>query len=287
MKSGTSLSALTLCIVLALMSLPGAIAGADPQKIDPVGPELQRRPKHGVYVVAHRGAHNGIPENTLPAYAKAIELGVDFVEIDVRATKDGKLVSIHNHRIDSYVEGVTGRVGEFTLEELRALDIGKRMGETWIGTRVPTLDEILALCKGKCGVYLDLKEPGLLDEIAETVLRHGMEGDVLWYAPFHFMDRLKVFRDRYPQMILMPDPIQEKRIAALAEGLRPRVMAASWKYYSASFVRACHQVGAIVIVDERDSTSWNDALAWGSDGIQTDHPAALIAYLESPSGEKN
>ena len=49
-----------------------------------------RTPKHGgVYVVAHRGAHNGIPENSLAAYRKAIELGVDFVEIDIRATKDG------------------------------------------------------------------------------------------------------------------------------------------------------------------------------------------------------
>ena len=48
-------------------------------------------PKHdGVYVVAHRGAHEGIPENTLPAYQKAIDLGADFVEIDVRTTKDGK-----------------------------------------------------------------------------------------------------------------------------------------------------------------------------------------------------
>jgi len=54
-------------------------------------------PKNGVmYVVAHRGAHKGIPENTLAAYAKAIEFGCDFVEIDVRTTKDGVLVSIHN-----------------------------------------------------------------------------------------------------------------------------------------------------------------------------------------------
>jgi glycerophosphoryl diester phosphodiesterase len=57
----------------------------------------------GVYVVAHRGAHNGIPENTLAAYEAAIEMGVDFVEVDLRTTKDGYIVSIHNKQIDSYV----------------------------------------------------------------------------------------------------------------------------------------------------------------------------------------
>ena len=84
-----------------------------------------RPPKHGgVYVVAHRGAHQGIPENTLAAYQRAIDLGCDFVEIDLRTTRDGRFVSIHNDTVDAYTEDAKGPVRDFTLEELRALDIG-------------------------------------------------------------------------------------------------------------------------------------------------------------------
>ena len=70
------------------------------------------------YVIAHRGVHRGIPENSLPAYQKAIDLGCDFIEIDVRSTKDGKIVSVHNSSIDAYVSGLSGKVKDFTLEEI-------------------------------------------------------------------------------------------------------------------------------------------------------------------------
>lgn len=66
------------------------------------------------YVIAHRGVHNGIPENSLPAYQKAIDLGCDFIEIDARETKDGRIVSIHNSTIDAYVKGGKGKMDRRT-----------------------------------------------------------------------------------------------------------------------------------------------------------------------------
>ena len=88
-------------------------------------------PKNGkTYVIAHRGVHNGIPENSLAAYQKAIDLGCDLIEIDVRKSKDGRMVSVHNSTIDAYVSGATGKVSDFTLAELKALDIGERFGLT-------------------------------------------------------------------------------------------------------------------------------------------------------------
>lgn len=241
-----------------------------------------RTPRHGgIYVVAHRGAHNGIPENSLAAYRKAIELGVDFVEIDIRATKDGKLVSVHNSTIDAYVEGESGRVEDLTFRELRALDIGSRFGAQWKGTKIPTLDEILELCKGKCGIYMDLKVPELVFDVAQVVREHQMEHDVLWYGPIQYADALQKLKQRYPDAILMPDPITETGIPLLVYRLQPKVIAATWDDYSQSFVNKCHAAGAIVIVDESDPDCWEDAIAWGSDGIQTDHPAKLIDLLRA------
>jgi glycerophosphoryl diester phosphodiesterase len=82
-------------------------------------------------VVAHRGEHNGIPENSLPAYRKEIEPGYDFVEIGVRTTMDGRFVSVRNSGIDDYVEGYRGKVREYSFSELRSMDIGLITGREW------------------------------------------------------------------------------------------------------------------------------------------------------------
>ncbi len=121
--------------------------------------------------IAHRGVHNGIPENTLAAYQKAIDLGCDFVEIDIRRTKDGRFVSVHNAKVDAYVEGVTGKVNDFTLAELKQMNIGKRVGPSWENERIPTFEEILQLCRGKIGIYLDLKEPNV-KQLVEIIQRY-------------------------------------------------------------------------------------------------------------------
>ena len=235
-------------------------------------------PRHGgVYVVAHRGAHKGIPENTLAAYQKAIDLGVDFVEIDLRTTKDGKFVSIHNSTVDAYTDEAKGQVKDFTLDELRALDIGSRVGPQWKGTKIPTFEEILDLCKGKVGIYLDLKR-GAIDPLAELIKQRGMEHDVLWYIGAGQIRRLRTV---CPECVEMPDPGPELLLPGLLDTVKPRVVAAVWRHYSRTFVEKCHAAGAIVIVDESEPSCWEEALEWGSDGIQTDHPEELVKFLES------
>lgn len=235
-------------------------------------------PRHGsVYVVAHRGAHNGIPENTLAAYEAAIEMGVDFVEVDLRTTRDGHIVSVHNKEIDSYVtDGTIGLVSQMTLEQLRRLDIGSRIGPKWSSERIPTFEEILAFCKGRVGIYLDLKDASV-PKLVELVRKWDMTGQVLWYAD---SDKLERVARLCPECILMPDPGPQENLPQVIERFRPSVIAAVWRYYSPNFAQECHQAGAIVIVDESGPDCWEDALAWNTDGIQSDHPAELIALLE-------
>jgi len=240
-------------------------------------------PKNGaIYVVAHRGAHNSIPENSIPAYQKAIELGCDFVEVDVRTTKDGKFVCIHNSTVDAYVESVTGKVKDFTLAELRALDIGSRVSPQWKTTRIPTFEEVLRLCRGICGIYLDLKEASV-EPLIEVVKKYKMENDVLWYADDNELKRIK---EICPECIIMPDPGPEDNLPELIQRFNPEVIAAVWRHYSKSFVEKCHQAGAIIIVDESDPDCWTDAVKWGSDGIQTDFPEELIKFLRNKKLEK-
>ncbi|MBI1318743.1 MAG: glycerophosphodiester phosphodiesterase [Candidatus Hydrogenedens sp.] len=237
-----------------------------------------RPPNHGVYVIAHRGAHIGIPENTLAAARKAIELGADFVEIDVRTTKDGKLVLMHNGMVDAYTNGaVTGPVKDFTLEEIKALDIGSRVGPEWKDERVPTYEEMLDVCKGKIGIYLDVKD-ATVEDLLPPIVERGMQRDVVWYGGPALHTRVQ---KACPECFPMPDPGPEKFLPKLIERFKPQVIAAVWDEYTESFVATCHAAGALVFVDEDDATSWEPALAWGSDGIQTDDPEGLIDFLKA------
>ena len=182
-------------------------------------------PKHGgVYVVAHRGAHLGIPENTLPAYQKAIELGADFVEIDVRTTKDGRFISIHNDDVDDYAKGKKGLVNAFTFDELRAMDIGSRVGPQWKDVKIPTFEEILDLCKGKIGVYLDLKNAPI-GQLVPLIQARGMEHDVVWYIGAGQAAQLKSV---CPECIAMPDPGVEMLLPQLLAAVKPKVVAGTW-----------------------------------------------------------
>ena len=262
------------CVILCLLGITSICCTSGTQQ----RVEGLPSPRHGdVYVVAHRGAHIGIPENTLAAYEAAIEAGVDFVEVDLRTTRDGHIVSIHNKEIDSYVaNGEQGLVCEMTLEQLKRLDIGSRINLQWSNERIPTFEEILELCKGRVGIYLDLKDASV-ERLVSIVKKWGMTGQVLWYAD---LDELERVAELCPECILMPDPGPEENLPQVIERFKPSVIAAVWRHYSRSFAETCHQAGAIVIVDESGPACWADALAWGSDGIQSAHPGQLIAFLE-------
>lgn len=256
---------LLLTGVMVLLSAGGAMAeGKLPE------------PRQGnVYVVAHRGVHEGIPENTLAAYRKAIELGCDFVEVDVRTTKDGELVSVHNASVEAYAPGQAGRVKEMTLAELQALDIGSRVGPEWKEERIPRMEDVFALCKGKIGIYLDVKDADT-EKLLAMVRAHGMEESCVWFAsPAQLTYVEQHCEDCHP----MPDPGPEKNLGRVLERFRPRVVASDYSRCSVDFVKACHAAGAIVIADDDGKESWQPMLDWGMDGIQTDDPEGLIRVL--------
>lgn len=232
----------------------------------------------GIYVVAHRGAHDGVPENTLAAYQRAIDLGCDFVEIDVRTTKDGHLVSIHDSTIDRYtIDGSKGTVALMTLDEIRAVDIGSRIARKWADQRVPTVREIFELCRGKIGIYLDVKAASI-ESLASIASEFHMEQETLWYIP---SSRVKALREQCPKAWPMPDPGPQLFLQKLLDDTKPAVVASTWKFFGPTFATQCHDNKAIVIVDEGGRESWEKLLEWGADGIQTDEPAELIGYLKT------
>ncbi|WP_111308053.1 glycerophosphodiester phosphodiesterase [Confluentibacter sediminis] len=238
-------------------------------------------PKNGnTYVIAHRGAHQDAPENTLSAYQKAIEMGCDFVEIDIRKTKDGKFVSIHNEDIDAYFKEKTGKVNSFLLSELKQMPLAKKNGNM-TDDFIPTLEDILKLCKGKIGIYLDLKEADIKGQV-QIIKEFKMERHVVWYIYPGENEAIKELNKYCPECLVMPDPGNEKRLKKVLNRFDPIFVASDMGVLTASFVNTSHSQKAKVFVDDDISTvnEWQKIMDWGVDGIQTNHPQKLIDFLK-------
>lgn len=107
-------------------------------------------------ITAHRGSSSEAPENTIPAFEKAIEEGADYVEMDVRLTSDGELVLMHDPSTER-TTGVDKLVCDTTYEELQQLDAGAEFSDEYAGTKIPTLQEAIDTCKGKVMMNIELK----------------------------------------------------------------------------------------------------------------------------------
>jgi glycerophosphoryl diester phosphodiesterase len=109
------------------------------------------------WIIAHRGASGHAPENTLAAFRKAVELGAAFIETDLQLTRDAQFVAIHDGTLQRTTNGA-GAVRDIKLAELKELDAGRWFDHSFIGERVPTLDQVLAFGRANDVVfYLELK----------------------------------------------------------------------------------------------------------------------------------
>jgi glycerophosphoryl diester phosphodiesterase len=121
-------------------------------------------------IVGHRGGAGVAPENTLPSFEAAWAAGVAWVETDVRLTRDGVPVLLHDAALDRTTTG-HGAVSAITWDELQTVDAGVRFAPDFPGTRVPRLEELLAAAAGRSGVLIELKaEPERPDLLVERAL---------------------------------------------------------------------------------------------------------------------
>jgi glycerophosphoryl diester phosphodiesterase len=118
--------------------------------------------------IAHRGASGRCPENTLAAFAAAIEASAQVCELDVQLTRDGAVVVMHDETVDRTTDG-RGAVCAMTLDELRRLNAGVRFGHEFKGERIPTLAEVFALTDGRCGLNIEIKAANTTSARIESV----------------------------------------------------------------------------------------------------------------------
>lgn len=254
-------------------------------------------------VHAHRGARVEMPENTLPAFQRAMDVGADMVELDTAVTKDNVVVVSHdpivNRKLCDGPEG-EARIRFLTLDEVKKFDCGAKANPEFQrqkavpGSMVPTLDEALALLeKGKSGynieVKCDPKKPDLYPDpasyarlVVDAIRRHKAEMRVQVQS-FDFRIVIEV-KKIAPELRLcalyggMPKDLVE--ISKEAGGVK--YVAPNHMLVTKANVEAAHKAGLKVIPWTVNSPeAWDRLIEAGVDEIITDDPAGLIAHLKA------
>ncbi len=142
-------------------------------------------------IIAHRGASCDAPENSCTAVELAWRQGADAVEADFRLTRDGQIVASHDDSLKR-VTGVDLRISEHSLDELRRLDIGSWQGPQWLGERIATLAELLAIAAPPASrFYVEIKcGPEIVAELARVVRASGWEQEQI--VPICFSEEVLV-----------------------------------------------------------------------------------------------
>lgn len=123
----------------------------------------------GVKITAHRGFSSKAPENTMPAFQAAIDSLADYVEFDVQQTRDGEIIILHDSNL-SRTCGKNKFIWNADFDEVRGLDAGGWFSEEYAGTQIPTLEEAIALCKGKILMNIEIKGNSHFKDLEEKVV---------------------------------------------------------------------------------------------------------------------
>ncbi|QDT28359.1 glycerophosphodiester phosphodiesterase [Gimesia panareensis] len=223
-------------------------------------------------VMAHRGASKAAPENSMAAFRQAIADGADWIELDVQETVDGKVVVVHDSDLMK-LAGNPLKIWDATLEDLTEIDIGSSFDPQFAAERVPTLAEVLKLCKDKIGVIIELKYYGhdqqLEQRVADIVESEGMADQIMVMSlKPEGIAKMKALRPDWKCGLLLSVH------AGDLENIKADFLAVNAKFATRSFVNRAHNAEKDVYVwTVDDPTQMLQLMNRGVDGILTNRPA--------------
>ena len=235
-----------------------------------------------IAIVAHRAGAASAPENTLAAVRQAIADGADWVEIDVQQTADGQIVVIHDSDMKK-VAGVDIKIRDATAEQIMSVDVGSRFSPEFSGERVPTLDQVLAACKDRIKVSIELKSYGHVRRLPERVVEivdaraMGSQVEVMSFK----LDELERVRSLKPswKVALLSAVALTDLTATDVDCIAVSAGAVTWR-----FVHTAHRRGkAVSVWTVNDATAMSVMAGRGVDRIITDKPALARRVLDQRS----
>jgi len=217
--------------------------------------------------IGHRGARAYAPENTIRSFKRALEIGVDGVELDVRKTKDNQLVVIHDADVKRTTNG-EGLVSELTLREIKGFSIEG-------GEKIPTLEEALDFLDKKVKVFVELKEAGVEEQVLSLVHAKDVEKSVVIVS--FLEEALKKVRELDKDVETGLIYAKHKNPVKAALELKANYLLALYRFVHTVNVVKAHEEGLKVVVWTINTPQEVEEYAKkGVDGITSDKPDILV-----------
>lgn len=229
-------------------------------------------------IVGHRGAPGQAPENTLLSFERAMQIGVDWIEFDVRRSRDGVLVVIHDETVDRTTDG-SGRVRDMGFSELERLDAGA-------GQRIPSLQQVIDLAKGRVRMNIEIKERGIEEGVVNTIKKNGIESQCMVssfiYASIRRVKELcpglvtAAIMDRVPEDV-------EKCLDTLL-GVDTRILMLSKKIVTEPFIGEARRLGFALGIWNADTTAEIERYAaMNPEYLCSNYPEMLVEFRQAHS----
>lgn len=231
-------------------------------------------------IIAHRGASSIAPENTMAAFNKAIGIGCDCIEMDIRISNDDSVMVIHDETLDRTTNG-TGKVNQLSYNQLKKLSAGyaEKFDSDYYYEKIPSLFEVLLLAKGKVNVCIDIKNSPVIPVI-DLVLKMNMRSQV--YLMSYNVEKLLRIKTINPKMqtILLKNTLTG---VDLTNAQDVGVIGVSTSFFSTSLlVNKAHEMGLQYwsgIVN--DPAKAENLLKYNVDAIITDYPQLMPINMEN------
>lgn len=238
--------------------------------------------RHRPVVVAHRGDHTQAHENSLASIEAAIHVGADYVEVDVRQSRDGEHLLMHDSTVDRTTTG-RGKVADLNWAELAALRLTNKQRPGLEPAPVPRFNDALKAMNGRIGLYLDFKD-GDRETVARALRENGLAERTIVYDD---LDNVAAWRRTAPELPLMVSPrfndLKGEGLKQVKKRYPVEVLDGPATQYSAEAVKAVQALGFEVWMDIQgpleNAEFWRRMLTLGADGWQSDKPGELIAFL--------
>ncbi|HTY89620.1 MAG TPA: glycerophosphodiester phosphodiesterase family protein [Methanocella sp.] len=229
-------------------------------------------------IVGHRGAPRQAPENTLLSFKRAMDIGVDWIEFDLRETKDGVLVVIHDDAVDRTTDG-KGKVRDMTFRELHGLDAGN-------GQEIPSLMQAIGLMKNYVKMDMEIKEPGIEEDVVAAIRRNDIAGQCM--VSSFIYDSIKKVKDMDSAiataaiMDKMPEDPQEC-LDTLLRDVKADAVMLSKKIVTPAFVGQIRRQGLRVGIWNADTPDEIDKYAsMDPYYLCSNYPERLVEFRQVP-----
>lgn len=228
---------------------------------------------------AHRGSLTEAPENTIPSFQHAIEAGAKAIELDVQLTKDDQLVICHDQRIERVDPGHNGLIKDFTLNQLREIDLGVSFSKEYEGVSFAVLNEVLEICPTEVLLNIEIKNTPIVYKNIEDKLmaclqeHHRIENNIVSSLDHLALKRVQKLDPEMKIGMLFQDRILEPWKYAANSGLDVYSLHQRYTFVDEEFVRKSHESGYKVYPWTVDSEyDLKRLFDYGVDGAFTNNP---------------